>query len=469
MPPEAGQRLFGTDGVRGEANTQLTPELALGLGRAAGLTMRAGPALVGRDTRRSGEMLSLALQAGFHSAGIDTIDVGVMPAGGVSHLTAERRAKMGAIVSASHNPAGDNGIKFLSMRGTKLSDVQEDEIESRMGSGSRRIPTGPLVGTRFPDPEALDRYVDHLVSCASYSYRGMGVLMDCANGAAFKAAPLVFRRLKASVEEMATEPDGNNINLDCGSTHPHFLARRVKGRIGLAFDGDADRLIAVDEDGLIANGDVILSIIARHWKSQGKLKNNRVVATVMSNLGLRRSMAEAEIELIETQVGDRYVLEAMTRHKAVLGGEQSGHIICLDKGRTGDGLLTAIRLLDVVAGTGRELRDLRTEAIAEYPQILRNVPVRRVADLAGAEFVWEVVRQAEQELGENGRVLVRASGTEPLIRVMVEATSQEDAKSYADRLAKVVEAEIGEGAQRNRKPRPQATKSKRPTSSTRRR
>jgi phosphoglucosamine mutase len=438
----SGKRLFGTDGVRGLANYELSPELALALGKAAGLQLRLGPALVGRDTRRSGEMLSMALQAGFQSAGIDTVDVGVMPSGGISYLTASGDPTMGAIVSASHNPAEDNGIKFLSATGTKLSDKMEDEIEAQVRATSTRIPTDHLIGTRFFDSEAFDRYLDFLASVAQYSYRGISIAVDAANGAAFRAAPALLRKLRASVEEFAVEPDGTNINLGCGSTHPEFLASRVQGRIGLAFDGDADRLLAFDEDGRALNGDAVMAIVARHWKAQGKLKNNKVVATVMSNLGFRHAMAEAGIEIVETKVGDRYVLEAMQEHRAILGGEQSGHIIFLDKGRTGDGLLTAVRLLDVVAGTGKELRQLHAEALTHYPQVLRNVRVGRSRNLDAARPVWEAVAQVEEELGEDGRVLVRASGTEPVVRVMVEAASEKEAIGYADRIAAVVASEL---------------------------
>jgi phosphoglucosamine mutase len=253
---------------------------------------------------------------------------------------------------------------------------------------------------------------------------------------------MLFQRLKADRQVYADSPDGTNINAGCGATHPEMLAGLARGRIGLTFDGDADRLIAIDEDGRVANGDVIMAIIARHMKEQGSLKKNLVVATVMSNLGFRRSMAEADIELVETKVGDRYVMEALLEHRGVLGGEQSGHIIFLDKGQTGDGLLTAVRLLDVVAGTGRELRQLRAEAITEYPQILQNVRVARGASLSDAEDLWAEVRRVETELGDEGRVLVRASGTEPLIRVMVEATSEETARHYADRLSSVTESSM---------------------------
>lgn len=440
---DEGKPIFGTDGVRGVAGSELSAELALLIGRAAGSYLRGGPVVVGRDTRRSGEMLSSALQAGFHSMGVDTVDVGILPSGGISYLTATSGATMGAIVSASHNPAEDNGIKLLAARGTKLPDEVERELEDRLRSPEARSKVGPDVGTRFVDGDALERYVDHLASISKYNLSSVEIALDCANGAAFKAAPLLFTRLKADVHVLADAPDGTNINDRCGATHPEMLAREARGRIGLSFDGDADRLIAVDEDGRVANGDVILAIVARYMKAQGSLKKNLVVATVMSNLGFRKSMAEAGIDLIETKVGDRYVMEAMLEHKAILGGEQSGHIIFLDKGHTGDGLLTAVRLLDVVAGTGKELRELRAEAITEYPQILQNVPVGRGTSLDDAGPLWDEVRAVETELGAEGRVLVRASGTEPLIRVMVEAPSEEAARRYADRLSSVTQTSMG--------------------------
>ena len=439
---DEGKPIFGTDGVRGVAGSELTPELALAIGRAAGSYLRGGPVVVGRDTRRSGEMLSAALQAGFQAVGIDTVDIGVLPSGGISYLTATSGATMGAVVSASHNPAEDNGIKLLAARGSKLPDEVERELEDRLRSSGTKSAIGPEIGTRFSDSDALERYVDHLVSASRYNLSGLGVVLDCANGAAFKAAPLLFRRLKADLEVLADAPDGFNINAGVGAAHPEMLAERAKGRIGLSFDGDADRLIAVDEDGRVANGDVVMAIVARHLKSQGALKKNLVVTTVMSNLGFRKSMAEAGIDLIETRVGDRYVMEALMEHKASLGGEQSGHIIFLDKGQTGDGLLTAVRLLDVVAGTGKELRQLRAEAITEYPQILQNVRVDRGASLDDARDLWEEVRRVESELGDEGRVLVRASGTEPLIRVMVEASSEELARRYADLLSSVTESSM---------------------------
>ena len=440
-----GKPIFGTDGVRGAAGSELTPELALEIGRAAGSYLRGGPVLVGMDTRRSGSMLSGALQAGFHAVGIDTLDVGILPSGGISHLTSKSGATMGAVVSASHNPADDNGIKLLTGTGAKLADEVERQIEATILSTSTRTAYGPGIGMRLVDEDATERYVDHIAGLARYQLSGLEIALDCANGAAYRAAPMVFEKLKADVMILAAEPDGTNINLRCGATHPEMLAEAADGRLGLAFDGDADRLIAVDESGAIANGDVIMAIIARHLKSQGKLAKNMVVTTVMSNLGFRKSMAEAGIQMVETRVGDRYVMEGLVGHRAMFGGEQSGHIIFLDHGQTGDGLLTAVRLLDVVAGTGKTLQQLRAEAITEYPQVLVNIEVGRSADIDGAVDLWDEVTIVEEEMGEEGRVLVRPSGTEPLLRVMVEASSIQAATEYADRLARVASSTLGKG------------------------
>lgn len=436
-----GKNIFGTDGARGAAGSELTAELALAIGQAAGSHLRGGPVLVGRDTRRSGAMLSGALQSGFHSVGIDTLDVGVLPSGGISHLTSTSGSTMGVIVSASHNPAPDNGIKLLSSRGSKLADDVERTIEARIRSNDFGFAVGDGIGTRFEDSDALYRYVDHLVEASRYSLSGLQLVVDCANGSAFKAAPELFRRLKADVDTIGDAPDGTNINRNCGATHPEAVAAVAEGRIGLSFDGDADRLIVVDEDGNVANGDVIMAIVARHLKSQDKLKNNLLVATVMSNIGLHKAMDEAGIEMIVTKVGDRYVMEALEERKALLGGEQSGHIIFTDTGNTGDGLMTAIRLLNVVAGTGKELRELRADSITEYPQVLVNVVVNRGADIDAVTPLWDAVALVEEELGDNGRVLVRPSGTEPLVRIMVEAASHSAARGYADRLA-VVAADV---------------------------
>jgi len=440
-----GRPIFGTDGVRGVAGSELTAELAMEIGRAAGSYLRSGPVMVGQDTRRSGSMLSAALQAGFHSVGVDTIDVGVLPSGGISYLTADGSSTMGAIVSASHNHADDNGIKLLAARGTKLPDEVERELEDRMRASGWQVATGSAIGYRSESTEGYSRYLDHVASASRYSLNGVPIALDCANGSAYKAAPELFERLKADVSVFHAEPNGRNINDGCGATATDFIAKNAGGRIGLAFDGDADRLIAVDEDGVIANGDVIMAVVARHLKEQGRLTKNLVVATVMSNLGFRKSMAEAGIEVVETPVGDRYVMEALLEHKGLLGGEQSGHVIFTDFAKTGDGLLTAVQLLNVVAGTGKELRQLRAEAITEYPQVLVNVRIERSVDIADMDDLWNEVAEVESELGEHGRVLVRPSGTEPLVRIMVEAPSQELASGYADRLAAVTEAATNRG------------------------
>lgn len=429
-------RLFGTDGVRGRANTDLTVDMALDLARAAGEGTE-GPVVIGRDTRRSGAMLTTALHAGFSSVGVDTIDLGVLPVGGVSRLLRQLEVPLAVMVSASHNPAHDNGIKFLGADGGKLNDEQEAVIETRYRRGAPwRHPDGALIGMRQNMDDAVARYVNNLVENAEYKLRGLEFVLDCANGASFRAAPELFEKLGATVEVFAAEPDGMNINDGCGATHPEYLASRVKGRIGLAFDGDADRLIAVDESGVTANGDVLMAIFAQHLTEQGNLRNNIVVSTVMANLGFRRAMEGLGIEVVETAVGDRYVYEAMRTHKAALGGEQSGHIIFY-RGTTGDGLRTAVRLAEVVAATGKPLTELR-KVITEYPQVLLNITVADKSKLAGSTEIWGAVQDAERELGDDGRILVRASGTEPLVRVMVEASSAETAEKTAAAVGAVV-------------------------------
>lgn len=434
-------RLFGTDGVRGRANTDLTVDMALDLARAAGESTE-GPVVIGRDTRRSGPMFTTALHAGFSSVGVDTIDVGVLPVGGVSRLIRQLEAPLGVMVSASHNPAHDNGIKFLGPAGGKLNDEQEAVIESRYRRGAPwRHPDGALIGMRSNMRDAVDRYVENLRANTSYSLRGLEFVMDTANGAAFQAAPQLFESLGATVEVHAAEPDGMNINSGCGATEPNYLAGLVNGRPGLAFDGDADRLIAVDEDGVVANGDVLMAIFAKHLKEQGKLRNNTVVATVMANLGFRRSMQRLGVDVIETAVGDRYVYEAMREAKAALGGEQSGHIIFY-RGTTGDGLRTAVRLAEVMAATGKPLVELR-EVITEYPQVLHNITVANKSKLAGSAAIWDAVADAERQLGDDGRILVRASGTEPLVRVMVEAATEDTAERVASAVGSVVTESLG--------------------------
>jgi phosphoglucosamine mutase len=434
--------LFGTDGVRGVANRDLTPELALAIGRAAGESVGIGPILVGRDTRRSGDMLSAAFQAGAHSVGIDTVDVGILPSGGIARLVAVSDATLGAVITASHNPAPDNGIKLLSRSGHKLSDEREAAIEERIDRGAPwTAPTGDAVGMAFPMPDAEERYLSLLREGFGFSLRNFSLVVDGAHGAAFKAGPDLFTQLGANVETIGTAPNGTNINEGCGATDTAALSKAVNGRLGLAFDGDADRLIAVDEAGRVANGDVVMAVIARHLHDKGALPNDTVVATVMSNLGFHKAMDEAGIRVITTKVGDRYVVEALHEHGAGLGGEQSGHVIFPDRAPVGDGLLTALALLEVMAATGKPLTELRS-VMTEYPQVLRNVRVGESATLADSVRVWNEVAAVEQRLAGEGRVLVRASGTEPLIRVMVEAASRDEANELALHLCDVVREEL---------------------------
>jgi phosphoglucosamine mutase len=435
----AERHLFGTDGVRGVANEVLTPEIAHDLARAAGENAE-GHVVIGRDTRRSGPMLAAALMAGFNSVGIDTIDLGIVPVGAVSRLVRDTGATYGVMVSASHNPARDNGIKFFGSNGTKLSDTDEASIEERYFAGSPWVrAVGRRIGIQTLMTDAVDRYIDKIVAPVEYSMRGLEFVVDAANGAAFLAAPALFKRVGATVEVINAEPDGMNINLGCGATHPEAMLQHTAGRIGLSFDGDADRLIAIDEDGIVADGDVIMAIFAQWMKERGKLKNDAVVATVMSNLGFRKAMERLGIEVIETAVGDRYVLEAMRTSRAVVGGEQSGHVLLEDRA-TGDGLRTALRLMEVMASTGKELRELRTVMTA-YPQVLENVIVKDKA-YADNPAVATSIARAERALGGRGRLLVRPSGTEPLVRVMVEAPTASEAADIASMVVKAVEAEL---------------------------
>jgi len=436
------RHLFGTDGVRGRAGADLTPELALGMARAAGDGKPGSLAVIGRDTRRSGQMLAAALHAGFQASGLDTVDLGVVPVGAVSSLSKELRAAFGVMVSASHNPAPDNGIKFFGPDGSKLDDGREAAIEARLGHGPPwTLVDGEAIGIQSRMADALDRYVERVARLARFSFRGIDLALDCANGAASVAAPRLFERLGASVEVHAAEPSGTNINDGCGATHPRFLAERAGGRIGLAFDGDADRLIAVDEDGITVDGDAIMAILARHYHAREELPGDTVVATVMSNLGFKLALRSLGISMVETPVGDRYVLEAMRDSGAALGGEQSGHVIFGGE-PTGDGLLTAVRLLEVVAATGSPLRELR-RVMTSFPQVLRNVPVRVKERLPDAAPVWAIVARMEKRLGDTGRILVRPSGTEPLVRVMVEAPDRPEAAAIADEIAGVVARELG--------------------------
>ena len=445
-------KLFGTDGVRGLANAELTPELALALGRAAVAVLsqerHAAPlVVVGRDPRASGVLLESALVAGIMSAGGQALVTGVLPTPAIAYLTRHYGAAAGAMISASHNPMPDNGIKFFGPEGFKLPDALEERIEAALAladQGGPR-PVGPAVGGLRQAGDAAEAYLAHLLDSVSEDFGGLEVVVDCANGAAAEVAPEAYRRAGASVTTIGASPDGHNINDGCGSTHPDHVGEavvRAGAACGLAHDGDADRLIAVDEHGELIDGDVILAIAALDERERGGLPTGTVVTTVMTNLGFRRAMAEHGIEVVQTAVGDRYVLEAMRTGGHVLGGEQSGHIIFLDRATTGDGVLTALRLLAIMARTGRPLSELAT-VMRRLPQVLVNVRVAARERLRASEATWRTVGEEEGRLGQRGRVLVRASGTEPLVRVMVEAESVGEARDVARRIAAVIERELG--------------------------
>ena len=444
---------FGTDGVRGVANAELTPELVLALGRAAARVMGGGRFLVGRDTRRSGPLLQAALSAGLATEGADVADLGVLPTPGVAFLSAADGVPA-AVISASHNPFPDNGVKFFSPGGRKLSDETEERLEAELdrllaepAAVARR--TGADLGRLLPGHErAIGRYVDSLVaSLAGRRLDGLSVVVDCANGASAETAPAALRALGADVAVLNDAPDGANINDGCGSTHPEGLQREVRERgaaVGLAFDGDADRVLAVDHTGALVDGDQLNAICALDRRSQGRLPGDTVVITVMANLGFRHAMAAHGIAMIETDVGDRYVLEEMERGGWALGGEQSGHIIFGDLATTGDGVLTGLQVLDVMMRTRTSLAELAA-VMVRLPQVLRNVPVVRQGPgaVAGSEDLAVAVKAVADDLGERGRVLVRASGTEPVVRVMVEAVTVAEAEAACDTLCQAVREALG--------------------------
>ncbi|MBW3557182.1 MAG: phosphoglucosamine mutase [Actinobacteria bacterium] len=439
---------FGTDGVRGVANAELTPELTMALGRAACRVLGPGPWLVGRDTRVSGPLLHAALAAGLAAEGATVIDLGVAPTPAVAATCAERGLP-GAVISASHNPFSDNGIKLFAPGGRKLPDDVEERLESALVAGPvGEVPVGAEVGTLDADHSALGAYADRLVAALEgRRLDGMALVIDCANGAASPVAEQVFRRVGAEVSVLHAAPDGTNINAGCGSTYPQRLQQTVRERpgtaLGLAFDGDADRLLAVDANGDIVDGDQILALAALDLRRRGRLAADTVVVTVMSNLGFRLGMEAAGIRVVETQVGDRYVLEALAAGGYSLGGEQSGHVIFPELATTGDGLLTGLLLSDLVRRQGRPLAELTSEAMTKLPQVLRNVRVAKRDALAAAPEIWAEVRAVEEELGHHGRVLLRPSGTEPLVRVMVEAPTHADAEAAVDRIAAAVNDELG--------------------------
>jgi phosphoglucosamine mutase len=442
MPAVA--RLFGTDGVRGVANRNLTPELAFAIGRAAVTALGGGGGprfVIGRDTRISGLMLESAMAAGVCSAGGNVTRVGMVPTPAVAFMTPDLGAQIGAVISASHNPPEDNGIKLFSGDGFKLPDEVEDEIERLVREGDGPRPEGAAVGRISDAVEEPDRYLEHLMAAAEARLDGMRVVVDGANGAAFRLGPEVLRRLGATVEPINVEPDGTNINAG-GATQPQVMAAAVRGLgadAGVAFDGDADRAVFADADGNVIDGDHVIVAWALALAKKGRLTKDTVVVTVMANLGLRRALADAGITVVETPVGDRYVLEEMRRTGAVLGGEQSGHVIFLDRATTGDGLLTAVRFLSLAAREGAAVAELAS-VMRRYPQVLESVPAEDALTVAEADPVTRSVRVAEEALGDRGRVLVRPSGTEPVVRVMVEAETEDEARAHSGAIAEAIRA-----------------------------
>ena len=440
-------RLFGTDGVRGVAGTELTADLALGLGRAAVLVLgrhgRGRPTfVVGRDTRESGGWLQDSLVEGICAAGGDAVIAGVLPTPAVAFLATTLGATSGVVISASHNPASDNGIKFFAGDGLKLSDDLEDEIEAALDD---RDPPAATTGHATILGEGEQRYLDHLVAATEVPLAGMTVVVDCANGSASAVAPVVLRRLGATVHPIFDAPDGRNINDGCGALHPDVVAAevvRLGADAGVAHDGDADRALFADAGGAVIDGDQVLAACALALREQGRLPKDIMVTTVMANLGLHRAMEANGIHVLTTRVGDRYVAEEMRRTGAALGGEQSGHVIFADHATTGDGLLTAVRFLSLAARRGVTLADLAA-TMRRFPQVMENVRVRDRGALEDSDVIREAVAGAERDLGESGRVLVRSSGTEPMVRVMVEAENEAAARTHARAIADVVHAEIG--------------------------
>ena len=444
-------KYFGTDGVRGIANTELTPELAFKLGRMGGYVLtkqsERPKVLVGRDTRISGQMLEAALVAGLLSIGAEVMRLGVISTPGVAFLTKAMGAEAGVMISASHNPVADNGIKFFGGDGFKLSDEEEAEIERLLDQeDTLPRPTGGDVGVVSDYFEGSQKYLQFLKQTIDEEdFTGLRIALDCAHGATSSIAPHLFADLEADIVTIGTSPNGTNINNGVGSTHPESLKEVVikeGADVGLAFDGDGDRLIAVDENGKIVDGDIIMYICAKYFHEQGRLKKDTLVTTVMSNLGLYKALEKEGISTKQTAVGDRYVMSEMREGGYSIGGEQSGHIIFLDFSTTGDGMLSALQLVNIMKATGKKLSELASE-VQKYPQKLVNIKVTDKNAVTENPRVAEVIRQVEQEMAGNGRVLVRPSGTEPLVRVMVEAETEEACETYANRIAEVVKNEMG--------------------------
>jgi phosphoglucosamine mutase len=443
-------KYFGTDGVRGIANRDLTAEMAYKIGRCGGYILTHQSAkpkvVIGQDTRISGPMLEAALVAGLLSIGADVIRLGVITTPGVAYLTRALNADAGVMISASHNPVEDNGIKFFGSDGFKLFDETELAIERLLDEAEDRLPrpVGAEMGKVASDEQAKFRYADYLLKTVDTSFHGMKIVLDCAHGAAYELAPYIFSKLGAEVVTIGTEPNGLNINDGCGSTHPEYLQQEVlrhQADVGLAFDGDADRMIAVDDKGEVVDGDYILCISGEAMKRAGKLQKDTIVTTVMSNLGFDKALREHGMKSVKTAVGDRYVVEEMLKNGYNLGGEQSGHVIFLDYNTTGDGMLTGLQLVSTIKKSGQPLSSLK-QIMTKYPQVLLNVPVEDKSKLDSNANIGQTIRDVENELGGNGRVLVRPSGTEALIRVMVEGPDKRQIEQYAERIADVIRREL---------------------------
>jgi phosphoglucosamine mutase len=447
-------RLFGTDGVRGIANRGLTAEMAFGLGQAAGYYFKEkAPAgqrakiIIGKDTRVSGDMLEASLAAGITSVGVDAVKLGIIPTPGVAFLCRTMQPAAGVMISASHNPVEDNGIKFFDNEGFKLTDATEDEIETiyRHQLNAIELPLGVGIGRINDSYESVKQYEEYLVSSIPISFKGLRIVVDCGFGAAYDLAPRILQRLGAEVIPLHAINDGSRINVKCGSTHPSLLQKEVVAsgaHIGIAHDGDADRVIAVDEKGQLVDGDQIITVCGLELLRRGELRNNKVAVTVYSNLGLIQAFKKQQAGVVVTANGDRYVLEALRKYNLVLGGEQSGHIIFLEKNTTGDGIMTALQLISVLAGTRKSLSELASQ-MARFPQILENVRVSKKDGWDVNPRIKEELVKAEQELQAEGRIFVRASGTEPLIRVMAEGPDESILKKLVAEVAAVIQREQG--------------------------
>lgn len=447
-------KYFGTDGVRGVANSELTAELAYRLGRVGGYVLskhlpegEQPKVLIGRDTRISGHMLEGALIAGLLSIGAEVMRLGVISTPGVAYLTKSLDATAGVMISASHNPVADNGIKFFGSDGFKLDDATEQEIENILDASEDTLPrpTGKDLGFVSDYYEGAQKYLQMLKQTVEEDFDGLHIALDCAHGATSGLAARLFADLEANVSTIGNSPNGLNINDGVGSTHPEHLAEFVREKgadMGLAFDGDGDRLIAIDENGDIVDGDKIMYICGKYLSEKGRLKDNTIVATVMSNLGFHKAVEEAGMTALQTAVGDRYVVEEMKKHNYTLGGEQSGHLIFLDHSTTGDGMLSGVQLAEIVKTTGRKLSELAAE-MPVYPQKLVNIRVTDKKEAMNGERVLATIQEAEAEMAGNGRILVRASGTEPLVRVMAEAPTAEECDRYVERIAQIVREDYG--------------------------